>query len=126
MIYFKENTGLIGTPKHGLKPLNYFVFTRVDINPTIPHNEIIGATIESKKSYVYFRFHSEIKYALEPIKWKGMKLWHERSFQYNGIDKNEKELILWALNTPGLVANDGITTIYGAKEDEHNSSKLKL
>jgi hypothetical protein len=48
----------------------YFTFYRADVNPIEPHPELIGVEVESKVSYVWFRFHSDIDFVKSPLKRK--------------------------------------------------------
>lgn len=102
--------------KNGGLPLDYFTLLETRINyKDVDEND---QEIDSGKSMVIFRFHSSADFARmsidQHIKRHGAV--HARYFIYDGIDKTEEELIDWALNTKDLVANDGITKIYKAKE----------
>lgn len=123
--HLNAGTGLKGVPnqdpkKKGLK-LNFAVFLGVQINYQLEHETMVDKDgvplkVDSGKSLVAFRFHSSKKFCKKPLKIRGRKVWHERHFFYDGIDKTEEELLEWVLNTPGLVANDGTTTLYNAKK----------
>lgn len=113
---YKLNKGVIsGAKKWGNNTLNFFVHHRTEIGVTYFDED---EQIEKTVSVVVFRFHSS-KAFCEWDKGKHIKEHggiHVRAFTYEGTDKNEDELLEWALTTPDLVANDGITTIYKAKE----------
>lgn len=125
-IYYKKDTGKIGTPKWGKldvktkkqvgQPMDYFTHFETKINyPEIDENQ---NEIPSGKSLIAFRFHTDADFC----KWSVKEhvdchgAIQVRYFIYDGIDKTEEQLIDWALSTPGLIANDGKTTIYNAKE----------
>lgn len=116
MIVFKSNNSKIkGAPKWGNQPLNFFTHYKTEINYKVPDEN--GYLVESGKSRIEFRFHSSKAFANKSVKdhIKEHGGIHVRYWIYNGIDKTESELIEWALNTD-QVANDGLTTIKGAKE----------
>lgn len=125
-IYYKKNTGKIGVPKWGKLDaktkkkvglaMDYFTHYETKINfPDIDEN---GKQVDSGKSMVALRFHTDADFCQMSVN-EHIEL-HEgiqvRYWIYDGTDKTEAELLDWVLNTPGLVANDGKTTIEGAKE----------
>ena len=111
MIYKATNSKMKGAPKHGAKPLNFFTLFETKIGWSDEDGQAVN------QSLVAFRFHSNKAFAQKTYK-KHKELHggiHVRAFIYNGVDKTEAELVDWSLNTD-QVANDGVTTIFGAIE----------
>jgi hypothetical protein len=109
MIYKATNTNLKGVKRHGSKPLNFFTLWETKINFEEDEQP-------TGKSLIAFRFHSSKEFCKMSHKEHSEKHGglHVRYFIYDGIDKNEAELIEWALNTD-QVANDNKTKIKGSK-----------
>lgn len=124
-IYYKKNTGKIGTPKWGKLDaktkkkvglaMDYFTHYETKINfPEVDENQ---NEIPSGKSLIAFRFHTDADFCKmsvnEHIELHGAI--QVRYWIYDGTDKTEQELLEWALSTNDK-ANDGKTSIKGAKE----------
>ena len=101
-VYYKKNTGFIGVPKLGKLKLEFIVPYRFDVNYLDENGDL------SNKTLVYCRFHSskEIaeKSSEELEKTQGF---HARTYDYNGIDKTEAQLIEWLFDTPNLKPTNG-------------------
>lgn len=124
-IYYKKNTGKIGVPKWGNldaktkknKGLALDYFTHYETQINYPDIDEEGNEVPSGKSLIMFRFHSDADFC----KWSkeehielhgGIQV---RYWIYDGIDKDEAQLLDWVLKTDQL-ANDGKVSIKGAKE----------
>ncbi len=97
MVYYKKNTGFIGVPKYGKLKLEFIVPYRFDIN----YEDEDGSP--SGKTLVYCRFHSS-----KEIAESNPSMFHARSFEYDGIDKTETELIEWVFSTTNLKPTNGM------------------
>ena len=112
-----------GVPRHGNKSLDYFRVWDIQINPSRPNgfdqdgNEIIEPT---NKSYILLRMHdSKAKANLTDEECiSQFKGFHVREFEYNGIDKNENQLIAWLFSSGEMKPTSGENIDIGNAKEE--------